>query len=210
MVQALFATKWKFPQLENMAQTKGYTPAQWDAIEKDYIEGGGKIPALCEKHGMNFHTVAARARAGRWGVRRRVYSDQVRNPIPPGPQFAIMPPINLSSQITPAFFTAEHEAYYARLPQARRILDDLEKEYFDAVLPADKCALASTFERLWERTRVVVGVPLRAPIKSTEKVARRANIVPLDVEPAAADAVREAGAKSDANGAETQGEHASG
>ena len=193
-----------------MGQTKGYTPAQWDAIEKDYIEGGGKIPALCEKHSMNFHTVAARARAGRWGTRRRLYSEQVRNPVPPGPQFSVMMPAHPgNSQITPAFFIKAQEDYYARIPEVARMLDDLRERYFDSTYGPDAVGYIGAYRSLLEASRILNGVPLRAPIKSTERVARRANIVPLDVEPAA-DAAQDVGSKSDANGTETPDQSASG
>ena len=167
-----------------MAQAKGYTPAQWDAIEKDYIEGGGTVAQLAEKHGLNRSTVENRARAGRWGLKRRLYAEQVRNPVPPGPQFSVMAPFP-GEQITPAFFIKAQEQYYARIPEVGALLDDLKQRYLDSTFGPDAVGYINAYRSLLEASRILNGVPLRAPIKAAERVARRVNIVPLDVEPEA-------------------------
>lgn len=72
-----------------MDKPKGNRRVNWQAIEKEYVEGividgvrkYPSQPELCEKHGLSTGAVGKKASADQWKVKREIFSSKLREAV---------------------------------------------------------------------------------------------------------------------------------
>lgn len=167
---------------------------KWIAIETDYIQGKGTVDELAVRHGLVISTVRNRCFGHRWHSKRKEFIERSRqNAISTQP--GLVPPMSpadnhaarLQMDLNPAFFLEENTNYFKKsLELLARTEDVLRKKLTKLSTQADPdyeelSSITRALDIVLERRRIVLGIPLVAPIKRVEKNTKRGgDIVPIE------------------------------
>jgi hypothetical protein len=167
---------------------------KWIAIETDYIQGKGTVDELAVRHGMVISTVRNRCFGHRWHSKRKEFIERSRqNAISTQP--GLVPPMNpadnhaarLQVELNPAFFLEENTNYFKKsLELLARMEDVVRKKLAKLSGQVDPdfeelASVSKVLDTILERRRIVLGIPLVAPIKRVEKNTKRGgDIVPIE------------------------------
>jgi hypothetical protein len=175
-----------------------YSLERWNEIHEDYIRGIDSLEAIAIKHNMPVSTVKNRAHGMRWAKDRKEYQER-KIQAAMSPQPGVLPPINpprLSiaqmgryPDMTADEWTDRHKQY---IHEGFRLLD-LAGEVVEGALIDCRAAgtrdekliggLVSSLNILMERRRILMGIPLVAPIKRNDKnVKRGSDVIPIESE----------------------------
>lgn len=168
---------------------KTYTsPAAWDALRMDYLNGNGTVRTLAVRHGINPGTAEQKSKRGRWTTDRAEFLAKKRELLA-SPTPALLPVLNPPNGYLPPAssppdgpnFSALNERFHAL---AEPILDRVGEALEELSLPQtapERLALANSVRTLTQTAREILGIPLVAAIKRKESQKRWQMVIPLPV-----------------------------
>lgn len=154
------------------------TKKVWETLRREYVEGEGSLSTLAVRHGLNKSTVEKRAKAEGWTKLRRDRDDATRAalvPAVPAPT-----PLPIYEPLSAEFFQEARQTYLA---DGLAVAAKIEAKLLTMIPSCSNVVELAAAARVWgeirEGRRVLLGVPLVAPIRQTERPARRAPAIPV-------------------------------
>jgi hypothetical protein len=160
-------------------------PKVWESVRADYVSGEGSLAVLAARHGLKISATEKRCKAEGWTALRKQRADGALARLVPPPDISLPPPqLPPATPLSPEWVQAEQLCHFRE--NALLIREGRKKisEFLASAPKLDERALsqiAAAISTLSESSARLLG------INSKEKrlPKRRANIVPLDVDPIA-------------------------
>jgi len=159
-----------------MGRKSYISPAAWDALRMDYLNGNGTVRTLAVRHGINPGTAEQKCKRERWTTQRAEFLAKKRELLA-SPAPALLPVLNPpNGHLPPAAlppdglnFAALNERFHALAGPILERVDEVLKELTLPQTASERLALANSVRTLTQTAREILGIPLVAAIKRKER-----------------------------------------
>jgi hypothetical protein len=160
-----------------MADKLGIPAATWNDIYREFVEGKSTLAQLAAKHGLKQTTIENRARGERWGIDRRLFAERAKSPrLESRLPVMILKDSDDASQAAASAF----QSYQSRAAELDELASIFVQDCRDALTVFERAAAMQSLDRCLERLRIVLRIPLVAPLRPIGKpVIRSLDISPL-------------------------------
>ena len=158
---------------------------KWLEAQREFIECKLELSAIAVKYGVKLNTLRQRATAHGWGPARRAYKDKIIN-APPAMVAEVLAyaerPIIVNGHAQ-EMFQEGNASYLAEIPELTEMIRDAREKIKASVDYAEAQAWAGIYDKLSERKRILMGIPLPAPVRQRKKTAKGVTVAPVDSGP---------------------------
>lgn len=164
-----------------MSKSLAISEEDWLKCEREFIEGKLQLKHLAIKYGLKYNTIRRRACDHGWGKMKAAYFQKVKN----------APPLIVAEQMMMAerpivlnghaqeHFAVGNQTYLDEIPELTGMIAIARTNYLAAIDAEEAAKWMTCYTQGLERKRILMGIPLPAPIRQREKQAKGSTVAPI-------------------------------